>query len=368
MTRNAYFLLMVFCCCFLSVRGQVIQNYDPEITVEQSDAWYLAPEIAKVNVGLNDFPLAELGVRAPAYSSIFIDGTLWLYVDRDTTFSVPLEELAGRFPSTEATGELTFFKKGIHKDDISVRKGYFKGDSKGEQHLLNAESGNEREKPLMEDFFVVAALTTFSFLALFKAIYPLVIGFVIRPVSAFSTEDFYESNSLTKFLSEEILIFLIIFNMLLMLLIIMFVHYLDLGGWSDYLQGDLYHLFFVWLIGTGFLTVLSWTRFAWLKIAAMLFSINKFEFTHFFFMLRIVSVLLALILVCLFVSVINGLPGLEGFMQYLLWTFFAVYFLGVVVLYFIMVKKLTFKNYHLFSYLCTAELVPFLVLSKLIIG
>src|SRR5690606_9304069 len=157
-------------------------------------------------------------------------------------------------------------------------------------------------------------------------------------------------------------------NMLLMLLIMVFVHYLDFGGLGVFLQGDANHLYYIWLSGTGFLLILSWTRFAWLKISAFVFGINKFEFTHFFFILRIVSVFLVFIFVSSFVFIVNGVQGLENFMEFLLWSSIAVYFFGVCVLYFMMVKKLSFKNYHLFSYLCTAELVPFLVLSKLIIG
>jgi hypothetical protein len=55
-------------------------------------------------------------------------------------------------------------------------------------------------------------------------------------------------------------------------------------------------------------------------------------------------------------------------MPYLLALFFVLYIFGVLMLFFLMTKKVSFKNYHLFSYLCTAELVPFLVIAKLIIG
>ncbi|OYX20468.1 MAG: hypothetical protein B7Z16_06635, partial [Algoriphagus sp. 32-45-6] len=44
--------------------------------------------------------------------------------------------------------------------------------------------------------------------------------------------------------------------------------------------------------------------------------------------------------------------------------FFWFYLLGVVGLFFIMMNRLSFKKYHLFTYLCIAELVPFLILAK----
>jgi len=131
---------------------------------------------------------------------------MWFYTRNDTSFSVPLQDLATRFPSPKSTRDIVVYKKGLQKDEISIKKGMF--DKHFENiRLVEQPEPNERVKPVMERFFVVAALITFSFIALYKVIYPLVITFMIRPVSAFSTEDYYESNSLTKFFSEEILIF-----------------------------------------------------------------------------------------------------------------------------------------------------------------
>src|SRR5690606_36725421 len=97
---------------------------------------------------------------------------------------------------------------------------------------------------------------------------------------------FFESNSLSRFFSAEILFLLLIFNMLLMLLIMVSAHLLKRVGLESIWSGDINHMFFVWLLGTGVLLFLSLLRFLWLKITAIVFGINKFEFTHFFYMLR----------------------------------------------------------------------------------
>src|SRR5690606_33404531 len=274
-----------------------------------------------------------------AHSSLFIDKIMWFYTRNDTSFSVPLQDLATRFPSPKSTRDIVVYKKGLQKDEISIKKGMF--DKHFENiRLVEQPEPNERVKPVMERFFVVAALITFSFIALYKVIYPLVITFMIRPVSAFSTEDYYESNSLTKFFSEEILIFLLIFNMLLMLLIMVIAFYLDLGGFQGFLTGDMNHLYFVWLSGTGVLLGISWVRFVWLKLLVFIIVFNRFEFSNFFFILIIVSVILVFTFILVFISVINNFQFMDLLSQYLLSSFLLVYLFGMPVLFFIIAKKL----------------------------
>lgn len=348
--------------------GQVFENYDSSIKIQEEKKWLASPSIAKVEVNVDDFPLLDMAITLPANSSVFVEGKMWFFSEADTSFTIPIQQLKNRFPSTKSSRELVIYKPDIRIKEISIKKGIFE-----EKLIPHAKPGSfeipkVRDSQIMERFFIVAVLIIFSLISLFKVIYPLVISFITRPVFGFSTEDFFESNSITKFFSEEILFFLLIFNMLLMLLFMLSAHYLDRMGLESFLMGGLNHMFLVWLSGTGILLVLTLIRFVWLKITAIVFGVNKFEFTHFFFMLRIASVIMVIIYSILIVSMTNDVSGMNDLVNYLWMTFFTVYILGILTLYFIMTKKLSFTNYHLFSYLCTAELVPFLVLSKLIIG
>src|SRR5690606_6664183 len=304
----------------------------------------------------------------PGNASVFVDGTMWFFAVKDTSFTVPSSSLREKFPSKERTRQITVYKEGIQKENISIQKGLFEENSLPKPVLSNDESENLREIHVMEEFFFIAVLIVFFLLSIFKVIYPLVLSFIIHPRLVFSSEDFSESNSLTKFFSEEILFFLLIFNMLLMLLIMASTYFLDLGGMGHWLVSDLNHLFFIWIAGTGILLLISLIKFIWLKLSATIFGIHKFEFIHFFYMLRIASILLIAIYVILIISFSNNSLGIINVVNYLLIGFFLIYILGVFLLYFIMTKRVFFKKYHLFSYLCTAELVPFLVLSKLIVG
>jgi hypothetical protein len=60
----------------------------------------------------------------------------------------------------------------------------------------------------------------------------------------------------------------------------------------------------------------------------------------------------------------NEFSAMKNALSFSFSTFFWIYILGVAGLFLIMMNRLSFKKYHLFAYLCIAELVPFLILSK----
>ena len=360
-------LIMVVAFCMTS-QGQVFVNYDDEITIDEEGDWRFVPEIAKVTIDVEEFPMAELAVTLPAGASVFIDKVMWLFAEKDTSFAIPLEEIKEKFPGQSNIRELIIYKKGIQPGDVAVKKGRFTQGAGWNSAQEIIESTSDRVKSPIEQFFFLSVLMAFFLIALFKMIYPSVLSFIVHPVLVFSTEDFSESNSTSKFFTEEVLFFLVIFNMLLMGMIMISAFFLEVPILEELITGDLNHLFLVWLFGTGILVLISLVKFVWLKISGLIFGISKIEFVHFFYMLRVASVILMGVYLVLVLCLANDVLPLTVLINYLLKGFFVLYILGVAILFFMMVGNVSLKNYHLFSYLCTAELVPFLVLSKLIIG
>lgn len=350
------------------VKAQVIENYTPGLQLQEEKNWFVPPSLARVEVDLNQFPLLDMAIALPGNSSLFVDGKLWFFTKSDTSFVIGTEELKKTFPSTVTSREFLIYNPKIRTAEISLSRGLYPGEL---AKILEPEGRIlpvNRESDEAKDFFLLAFLIMFSLVALFKIVYPLVITFIILPIFAFSSEDFFESNSLSRFFSIEILFLLLIFNMLLMLLIMISAYFLERVGMESIWIGDINHMFFVWLLGTGVLLILSLLRFFWLKTNAIVFGINKIEFTHFFYMLRIALLIMLAICTVIFISMLNGVLEMERLVS-ILWTgFFIVYILGILLLFFTMTKNVSFKYYHLFSYLCTAELVPFLVFSKLLMG
>lgn len=367
--RRLLFFTFLFFITHFGLFGQVIENYDCKMTLEEEAGWQRSSHIVKVDINTVVFPLADLTITVPGESSVFIDGVLWFFAREDTNFVTPLRTLREEFSSGDIK-ELAVYKTGIQKEEVSVKKGIFAGAltpvlTQGEEEV---SMFSLREMDNTKDFFLISFLIVLFLIALFKLAYPSVLFFMLHPISVFSKEDIMESASVTKLFTAEVLFFLLIFNMLLMWFILFSVRYLDSFGLASYLTGDPRNLYLIWLLGAVALMFLSLIKFLWLKISASIFGVNRFEFPHFLFMLRILSIILIFTYLSLIVILANGILSVTFLIPFLWKIFFAIYFLGLCFFYFIITKKTSFKDYHLFSYLCTSELVPYLVISKLIIG
>lgn len=363
--RFALSFTFVLALCSAS-QGQVFVNYDEAISIDEGGDWRFVPEIARVTIDVEEFSLAEIAIKLPADAALFVDEILWTYTQKDSSFTVSLEEIRQAFPDASGFRDLVIYKKGIQLKDVAVKKGLFGMHSPWETAPEVLSTANQRVKSPIVDFFFVLVLTAFFMVALFKMIYPTVLSFILHPVLVFSTEDFSEPNS--RFFTAEVLFFLVIFNMLLMGVIMISASFLEVPILEELIDGGLNQLFSIWLFGTGALVLVSLLKFLWLKVSALIFGISKIEFIHFFYMLRVASIILIGMYVVLILCFANDFSPMMITISYLLKGFFALYILGVIMLFFMMVSHVSLKNYHLFSYLCTAELVPFLVLSKLIIG
>src|SRR5690554_3745306 len=114
--RRFLVFIFLFFGSFFVLLGQVIENYDYKMIVEEEPGWHRAPHLLKVNINTMDFPLADLMITVPRQSSVFIDGVLWFYAREDTSFVTPLKVLNDRFP-TPNMKEFVVFKAGIQKDE-----------------------------------------------------------------------------------------------------------------------------------------------------------------------------------------------------------------------------------------------------------
>lgn len=354
----------------LDSSSQVLENYNNRIQELYPKRKSKNNSAIQVNIDIKNFPQSAYKLSIPKGSTLFLDERLWIYTQKDTTLIISLagiKDIVGEDDKEEIL--LGVFKNGISPNDISVEKGFFdnktdinRGETKGEFVPEKREVSN------FNDFFFFAVVTILFLLAIYKMIYPLVLKLILTPSAVFSAEDFSESNSLQKFFSIDILFYLLIVNMLVFLLSMIFVKNLGTGNWVDLVNGDLNQLFLNWLFGSGLLVFIAVLKFVFLRLIAFVFELGKIVTAHFFYLLRIISILIFVMAFIVSFLVLNDLFEFEYSIKYLLYGFFWVYLFGVGMLFIIMSNRLSFKNYHLFVYICSAEIVPFLILTKVIIG
>jgi hypothetical protein len=361
---------LVFFTYIITGQGQVIENYQSQIHFSYERDVFQRTAAAIVSIDPISFPKSDFRLELPKRTAVFIGQKLWLATEEDSVFEVP----SGFFRETflgEGEKELTLeiFNTYQSLSDLKIYKGYFEDTVVVQPSFESNSLWQEREKSDFSDFFYVALIVLMLLFAVFKTIFPSVFELIVSPGTVFSAEDFSDSGGgFQKFFSIDVLFYLLLLNLGISLVGFLFIEITEYLIIFEIGQLDFNRLLLFWLLGAMALTLLSILKFIFLKIMVYLFDLTRFDFAHFFYLLRIISISMLIVLGLGFYFYLNNSIVLENVLVYSFKAFFWLYLVGVVFMFVIMVNRIPFKNYHLFAYICTAELIPFLVLSKLIIG
>ncbi|MFD2200013.1 DUF4271 domain-containing protein [Shivajiella indica] len=369
MKKRGLFLIF-FLFLVATAQSQIIENYQSKLRIEREVGIFSKKERAIIGIDVINFPQSSFRFEIPSGSTAFLGDKLWFFTDKDTTFQIDLLELNRQFEFDGAAEiDLTILNEKLDPGEISVFKGLFEVGSGQlfESKTLGLDF-SKREISDFNDFFTIALVIILFLFAVFKLVFPIVLGFIAKPQTVFTAEDFSETGSLQKFFSADVLFYLLLINLGIGLICMLVWKVSGNPNYADFVNKDINGLIFYWFLTSFFLVILSIVKFLSLKVMVSIFDLKKFEFAHFFYLLRIISISLFLVLGFSTYFFFNDQTYLPKVLQISITGFFWVYLFGVFYMYVIGVNRTIFKNYHLFAYICTAELIPFLILSKMVIG
>jgi hypothetical protein len=116
MKGNYYKLILSFCLTFLAVDGfsQILENYNDKIQELYPQRKARSYSAVDIKIDLHSFPKSSYRLSFPEESTMFLDGKLWFYADRDTTLIVPTAILEGVLENPmEREVVLSIIKKGL---------------------------------------------------------------------------------------------------------------------------------------------------------------------------------------------------------------------------------------------------------------
>ncbi|WP_296698729.1 DUF4271 domain-containing protein [Algoriphagus sp.] len=366
--KTTYFKFLTVFLIFISfinqVNSQVLQDYNNAWNKGTEETWIRPNDRLVLNLDLNTFPLANISFEFPEKSVVFIGKKLWIYAEGDTTFFKPISELSKEFGTGEV--ELIVFKKGIDIGDASVKKILKRTSSEenlsGSNEIMGQERKHDRQD--LRDFFFVAVLIILLILALYKVAYPYLFIAMIRPESLLTAEDFSDSGNLQKFFSLDVLFYILMVNLMTSLVAVLSLFFYRQEWLITWIGIDFNSLMILWILGAFTFLIITILKFIGIRIIAYLFDLGKLEFSHFFYLLRLVVLAIAGLVLVIAFFLVNEFSSAREAIGLSLSVFFWVYIAGVLSLFLIMMNRLSFKKYHLFTYLCIAELVPFLIMAK----
>lgn len=362
-------LLLFFCWFFigLGVQAQVLENYDGLWESAREESWLGSNNQIELQVDLKNFPESELRIKLPATSTVFIEGKLWQLTSRDTVFFRSLKTIRDEFGRD--TVNFTVVSPNLGPRKTSIKKVLGRGEI--DETILSPEglplTGRFVPQPV-RDFYFSALFIILFFVALYKLAYPYLLAMMLQPLSVISAEDFSDSGNLQKFFSFDVIFYILIVAMMISQgavtgLVVFRKDWLDTWIGLDYSS-----LILIWLVGAFGILLFTVAKFIGIRLLSYLFDLGKSEFSHFFYLLRLVVFGSSAVLLVGAYFVSNNFSGLESVFSVLFVGFFWFYILGILGLFLIMMSRLSFKKYHLFTYLCIAELVPFLILAKWIMA
>ena len=348
-----------------NANSQVLENYNGKNEERNRDSWMIKETQLTYQVNLQSYPLANLYLQVPEECTVFMDGKLWFISDNDTTVLTPLTKVVEEFGSKEVV--LTLVGKELDSEKVTVQKIL---SLPAQESIENPEEGllplvlRTNYHQGFVDFYFVSLFLILFFLAIYRVAYPYLFSVMLSPLSVINAEDFSESGSLRKFFSFDIQMYLFIVSMMIAQVVLTVGIIFKPIQLTNWLTMDFVNLLSAWIGFSILILVLTFGKFITIRIISYLFDLGKTDFAHFFYLLRMMVFSVALVSLTTAVLMVNNFGSLVSNFPWFLTGMFWIYLLAILGLFLIMVNRLSFKKYHLFTYLCIAELVPFLIFSK----
>ena len=356
-------LFLFFVFLSLGINAQVLENYDGQWKSAKEESWLESNNQVELEVDLVSFPESELRIKLPSKSTVFVNGRLWQLTSGDTVFYKSTSEFRSEFGTEKAT--FTVVSSNLESFNTSIRKVLSRINDQELASGAVESAFKVRFIPQpVRDFYFSALFIILFFVALYKLAYPYLLAVMVQPLSVISAEDFSDSGNLQKFFSFDIIFYILIVGMMISQGAVTGLVIYRREWLETWIGLDFSALLMIWLVGSFIITILTIMKFIGIRVVSYLFDLGKAEFSHFFYLLRLIVFGITVVILIGAYFVANNFAALESVFGILIAGFFWFYILGVVGLFLIMMSRLSFKKYHLFTYLCIAELVPFLILAK----
>jgi hypothetical protein len=361
---------MLWCLVFSGeLSAQILENYSDRFEFKSTKSWSNSLVILNASVDVANFSKSSLWLSVPAGSTVFVEKRIWFFTEQDTSVIVTIDWLKDYvdLPSARSL-EFSISNNQLNPQAITLKKGYFDQSAAGKEGLIAKEAMvlESRGQTVFKDFYFIALGIILLLLAIIKGIFPVELSYFLAPRAVISSTENLEGGQ--KFFSVDVLFFLLTVGMALVLGIMFFIDYFEYQKFGFFNPRNLNDLFFKWFIGSLIYVFVTIAKFVYLKFLSSVFKLNKLEFLHFFYLLRIISLMLFGLLILQTLFLTNNYLEVGSWVELSMKGFFSIYILGIVFLFVFMTNQVNFNFYHLIAYLCTAELLPFLIVSKYIIS
>ena len=331
-------------------------RYVPFVARDKSN-----PLVIGVRLDLVKYSGNKLRCCVPAGSSILVDKQILTSVKQASCLTYDVDSLRQVYQQSAIL--LTVYQPGQLLSQIDLRVINTDVDplaiGNGIAQRLVSAKGN---------FFVIGLFVILMLYAVlinqysktFKNIYSL------QKILSFRAR---EEDMRVRLVSESHILFLVQHCLLIAFLLVMLIP--NIGSQIPSMHFTLQSLssyIFLWLSLSIAVLLVIWAKYILVITFGTLFKLRHLMYLHMFDFMRL-SLMFWGVVFLLAICVYNNLTISEAMYTQVLTYLFVVFALvRILVLYLRLFRNASFKNMYLFSYICTAEIIPLLVGLELLIG
>jgi hypothetical protein len=315
-------------------------------------------EAVYFSIDLSDFKNRYLLVKAKKGTSIFVDNQYVSKINKDVNL-LSVDSLILLWP--KSTTQIALYHPSLSLKDLRIE--IIKVNKSEEDHAQLSVRRGEFEK----DFYILATIVLLIILAVLLSTNPRFTSeyLNIRRVLAFRDRD---ENILNARLSSPIN--LVYYSFCAMITSLVFIILLnsdptqyELSRYTE--STSLLGAMFRWILISFIILLLIVAKIFLLYSLTRMYNIRGFLPLHHFNFIRLSLITFGLGLVFSLAYMLSGLT-FEGFHSKVLVILCWVYGIWGLILFLKLINKAEFRISHLFSYICGSEIIPFLVIIKVL--
>ena len=330
-------------------------QYVPFVARDKSN-----PSVIGVRIDLEKYRGNTLRCCVPKATAILINKQILTSVKQAQCLSYDIDSLRQVFQ--QQTVLLTVYQPASDLEQISLQ-------------IVNSDLALSAQKELIalrlastkENFFVIGLITILALYAIlinqfpkaFKNIYNL------RRILAFRAR---EEDIRIRLVSESHILFLLQHCLLISFLFVLLVP--GIGFRVPLVQFELQSLISylsLWLMISILILITVWAKYMLVIVFGTLFKLRHLMYLHMFDFMRLSLMFWGAVFLSSICAYSNLRVIEQWYSQVLIYLFVAFALVRILVLYLRLFRNASFKNVYLFSYICTAEIIPLFVGLELLL-
>lgn len=369
--------LFIFFYCFSSFTAISAANLDTAVVQDVTYDWFFYDDEASgflpladradfegralhFNVNVNNFPNNQLRISSRQEVSIFINNQIVDVVKGERYYD--LDSLSSQFSKTL---HFTVYHKGLNPyvTAIEILNVNAPQESSLADDIIKVRT---QENDFFNDFAIIGVISLFGFLAMLYNYFPKVVTEFFKLGRTLSWRDTDENLFKSRPLSRINLLFYGYLSLLTGLVLILSINYLDVHLKIDiFYPNGFWDCFWKWLQLSGIIACWFFAKYLIIYNMTSLFSLRNFMVPHFLNYIRMTLFIFTAGLVTILFSYYSLEIMSPAYYQRLISFFMILLAIRVVILYIKLMNTGSYKTFHLFSYLCGTEVIPFVILLYL---